>query len=422
MSDRRTFLRTALGAGALAALTDVRHVLAGQLGDLEARVSAAGGLQGLREEYLLGPDVLYLNHASIGTVPRVVHQAHVEYLRLCEENPWLYMWGQAWEEPQEEVRQRGAALLGCEVEEVAIIHNTTEAFNLLAHGLSLGEGDEVLFSSLNHPGAANCWHHLAPARGFQVREFPFPVEEVPGLTAEEVVEIHMREVTERTRVLVFPHLDNIVGLRHPMAALASAARERGVEWVAVDGAQAAGMIPLDVGAAGVDLYATSPHKWVQAPKGLGLMHVRRERQDELPPMWVSSGRPRREGSVRAFEDYGTRNLPALLALGDAVDFQSRVEPRAREERLRALHRQVQEASEASLHLRWRSPRRWEMGSSLYLVEVEGESALDLSDRLYRDEGAVVRPFRTQGLDGLRVSPNIHTRDEEVDRFLALLGV
>lgn len=422
MSDRRTFLRAALGAGALAALTDVRHVLASQLGDLEARLALDTDLEGLREEYLLDPEVLYLNHASIGTVPRMVHRAHVQYLRLCEENPWLYMWGPAWEEPHEEVRRRGAVLLGCEMEEVAIIHNTTEAFNLLAHGLPLGAGDEVLFSSLNHPGAANCWRHLAPARGFRVREFPFPVEEVPGLSPEEVVEIHIREVTERTRVLVFPHLDNIVGLRHPVAALASAARERGVDWVAVDGAQAAGMIPLEVGVAGVDLYATSPHKWVQAPKGLGLMYVRRERQDELAPMWVSSGRPRREGSVRAFEDYGTRNLPALLALGDAVDFQGRVDPPARQERLRGLHHRIQAAAEASPHLRWHSPRRWEMGSSLYLVEVEGESAPDLSDRLYREEGVVVRPFRTQGLQGLRVSPNLHTLDGEVGRFLGLLGV
>jgi len=110
--------------------------------------------------YLLSPDVLYLNHASIGTIPRAVHEARVRYLTLCESNPHLYMWGEAWVAPKEAVRSKGAALLNCTPQEIAVTHNTTEGFNLLALGLDLGAGDEVLFSSLNHGGASApspCW-------------------------------------------------------------------------------------------------------------------------------------------------------------------------------------------------------------------------------------------------------------------------
>lgn len=421
MSDRRTFLRRAAGGAALAALADARSLFAARLDDVARRVGDGPDLQALADEYLLSPNVVYLNHASIGTVPAVVHRAHRLYLELCEKNPWLYIWGDGWVEPLEEVRIKAAAVLGCEAGEVAITHNTTEGFNVLAQGLPLGPGDEVLFSSLNHPGASVCWEHQAQARGFQVRRFEFPVREVPGLTAEDVVELHMSQVREGTRVLVFPHVDNIVGLRHPLHDLSRAAHDRGVEFVAVDGAQTVGMLPVEVGLSGVDFYATSAHKWLQAPKGLGLLYMGDHVRERVRPMWVTWGQERWRGTVRIFEDYGTRNLPEVIALGDAIDFQAEIDAEARESRLRAHRDRVLAAAETSPRLIWRSPRRWEEGASLYLVQVARVDSDALFRRLFEEVGLVFRPFRTHGLDGIRISPNVQTGDGEIGRLLAAVG-
>lgn len=421
MADRRTFLRRAAGTAALAALADARSLFADGLDRAAERVGSGSPFEALAREYLLSDDVVYLNHASIGTVPEVVHLAHERYLRVCESNPWLYMWGEGWQESREEVRGKAAGVLGCDPTDVALTHNTTEGFNLLAQGLPLGPGDEVLFSTLNHDGASVCWEHRAPSRGYSVRRFPFPVGDAPGLAADEMVELHMRRVTDRTRVLVFPHVDNVVGLRHPIGALTEAAHARGVEFVVVDGAQSVGMFPVEVAASGVDFYATSPHKWLQAPKGLGLLYVRAELRDRLRPMWVTWGQETWEGTVRVFEDYGTRNLPELIALGDAIDFQRMLDGEARTERLRALRERVRDAAESSSRLRWASPRRWERGASLYLLEVEGEDGDALFRRLFRDRGIVFRPFRIQGLNGIRVSPNVHTGDEEIGILLEAVG-
>jgi len=95
-----------------------------------------------------------------------------------------------------------------------------------------------------------------------------------------------------------------------------------VEFVAVDGAQTAGMLPLDLAASGVDFYSTSGHKWIQAPKGTGLLYVRREVRENVAPMWMTWGQARWEGTVRVLEDYGTRNLAEILVLGDAIAFQN----------------------------------------------------------------------------------------------------
>lgn len=426
MSNRRAFLRAAGAGAALAAVADVRAAFAASLDALPRRLGTTTPFDTLADEYMLGADVLYFNHASIGTIPRAVHAERVRLLELCETNPHLYMWGEAWQEPREEARTDAAAVLGCDVDDVAFTHNTTEGFNLLASGLPLGPGDEVLFSSLNHPGASNAWTHQAARRGYDVRRFDFPIADVPGLSADDVVALHVREVSDRTRVLVFPHIDNIVGLRHPVQALTRAAKARGVAVVAVDGAQSLGMVPVDVAAAGVDVYAASPHKWLQAPKGTGLLYIRPELRERVPAMWVSSGMGRGAGTARVFEDYGTRNLAEVLTLGWGIAFQRRLDRTlegqgtSRADRHGAHWRTFRDAVDASPRLTWYSPRDWDLGATLFLIGVAGRPAAELSETLNRDHGAVFRPFRTQGIDASRISPNLQTSDEEIRTFIALL--
>lgn len=415
MTTRRGFLRTATAAAMLAALGDARELYARSLD--EHRV-ATGALPD-PDDYLLDPGLRYLNHGSIGTTPRVVHEARQRYLEICESNPWLYMWSEPWVEPFEEVRRRAAALLGCDDREVALTHNTTEGFNLLAHGLPIEAGDEVLCSSLNHPGATNPWRHLAPVRGYRVRQFDFPVADVPTLTADDVVELHLREIGPRTRVLVLPHIDNLVGLRHPIARLASGARERGVEFVAVDGAQSLSMIPVDVRAAGVDFYAASPHKWIQAPKGTGLLYLRSEVQDRVHPMWVSAAQGSMQNSVRRFEDYGTRNRPEILTLGDALAFQARIPEADRVAQHRSVWQRARERVDATPGLHWRSPTQWELSGSLFTVAAEGRASTDLSRELFQDHGLVFRPIPL--VDGARLSPNLQTPFEHLEAWFRLAG-
>jgi isopenicillin-N epimerase len=417
---RRSFIGASAGAMAAAALAEARTLFGTRIdevahawaGDPHARPSDA---------YMLGPGVLYLNHGSIGTIPRVVHEARCAYLRLCESNPHLYMWGEPWQEPREEVRQGAAALAGCDPDEVALTHNTTEAFGLLAAGLDLAPGDEVLFSSLNHDGASAAWQQQAARRGYTVRRFDFPVADLPGLTPEDVVELHLREIGERTRVLVFPHVDNIVGLRHPLRALAHGAKARGVEYVAVDGAQALGMLPVSLADSGVDVYAASPHKWLQAPKGTGFLFVRSGVQEHIHPSWVTWRQEGWAGSARVFEDYGTRNLPEVLTLGDALRFHRAVDPSDREARHHANWVSMLESVDAAPSLSWHSSRHWELSASLAFVGTRNDDPFAVAARHFAEHGAVYRPFRTQGVSGARVSPNLQTPGAEITRVLELLA-
>lgn len=422
--SRRSFLRALLGAAvagpALARVEAARAAVPASAARTGFHADDEASVLRLRDEYLLSPHLTYLNHASIGTVPRTVHEAHTAYLALCETHPSLYVWGAPWREVTEETRRAAARLLGAEPDDLALTHNTTEGFNVLAHGLPLGEGDEVLFSSLNHAGASVPWERMAPRRGFSVRRFPFPVERAPELTAQEVVALHLEALSERTRVLVVPHVDNQVGLRHPLPALAEAARARGVRWILVDGAQSAGMIPVDLEAEGVDAYAMSPHKWIQAPKGLGLFWVGAGLRSVLPPMWHRTGGEGRGPSARQYEDYSTRAWPAVVALGDAVAFQAALGPEETFRRNRATRAHIRARVEAESALEWASPRAWEDGSALVAVRVRGRSAPELGRTLLADHGVDVRAFGAP-LDTLRLSPGPATPWTGMDGALDVLS-
>jgi len=421
---RRDFLKqTSTGITAAAALTtlsSIQSVFANNLLRLEKQNKKGDYFANLRDEYLLDPEITYFNHGSIGTIPGVILEAHTGYLKLCESNPWFYMWGEPWAKELAETREKVAKFVGCSADELAFTHNTTEGFNLLASGLPLKAGDEVVFSSLNHAGAGQCWFHHAKEKGFSVKKFEFPIQEVPNLSKDDIVDIYAKNISEKTRVVVFPHIDNLVGIRYPVKEIAEMARKKGVQYVAVDGAQAVGMVNVNLQEMGVDFYAASPHKWLQAPKGTGLLYIRKELQSHLKPMWVTWGQERWKGSMRIFEDYGTRNLAAILTLGNAVDFQSKLNSKGAEQRRKALRETFYQTLKNNSKFTWRSPLDPDLATSLYTVELKETSSRALFKEMFEKHGYVFRPFESENWNAIRLSLNVFNTFEEIDRFIQLV--
>lgn len=370
------------------------------------------------DAYDLDPKITYFNHASTGTMPRVVREARDRSLKIIESNPWLYLWSDAWTEALDRARTVLAASMGCNAPDLAITRTTTEAMNILAQGLPLTSQDEVLYSSLNHIGASKCFEHWGARLGYATRRFDFPLNDAPGLSPSDVVRLHVDQIGDNTRVLVFPHIDNLVGLTHPVREIAQAAHDRGVEFVLVDGAQAVGMIPVDFASLGVDAYGTSAHKWLQSPKGYGLLALREGLVEQIQPMMVTWGQDRWT-DARKLEDFGTRDPSGILALADAAAFQERLEPKRAWARRQSLMRALRQRVEASDRLIWRSPRDPALMSAIGAVEVRDESSTDVFARLYPEHGFVFRAF-TGEMNTIRISLNLANTVAQLDRFFELV--
>jgi selenocysteine lyase/cysteine desulfurase len=88
-------------------------------------------------------------------------------------------------------------------------------------------------------------------------------------------------------------------------------------------------------------------------------------------------------------------------------------------RYRQLWETFRAATLASSHVAWRSPQTWDLSASLFAVEIRGKNSTEVFQTMYRDHGFVFRPFRTQSLNTLRISPNVYNTEEEIARFFEL---
>ena len=187
----------------------------------------------------------------------------------------------------------------------------------------------------------------------------------------------------------------------------------------MDGAQATGVLDIPVGRLGVDFYATSAHKGLQAPKGFGLMYVAAGMREHLRPMTTTWGRSRWDATARRYTDFGTRNLPGLLALRDAFAFQDAIGRGRIEAHCGALRDRLRERVEEE-GLLWRSPRDFGMGGALAMVDVGRAAPDEVFNVMWREYGYVLRPFGGGPARGVRVSVHAMNSIEEIDGFVNTL--
>ena len=225
------------------------------------------------------------------------------------------IWGYG---PWNEFRDPLAAFVGCNRDEIALVRNATEANSYIANGIDMKPGDEVLMTDQEHPGGEQPWQLKAKRYGIVVKKVTLPK---PVKTPDEVLNLFNDAITPRTRVIFFSHITTVTGVVLPAKELCALARSKGI-LSAVDGAHVTGMMQLNVHDIGCDMYTSSPHKWLQAPKGSGFLYVRDEVIDR---MW-NTHRHRRLGRAQA----ARRALPA-----------HRIVERARACRTARLHRDGQ---------------------------------------------------------------------------------
>ena len=355
-TTRRAFLARAgaLGAASLAAPRDLLAAPAARddLGALRALLPAlAGAAPGLpaapaderdeagwrrvRRHFLLPPGDAFFNAGTLGATPRVVLERQLAHLLHVERDLAEWDYDPAHEQfyagyyPERALREKAARLLGATADELSLTANATAGMNLVAHGLGLGAGSEVVIASDAHVGSRSAWELRDRRDGLYVRVVRPPASPDP----EALVAMFDRASTPRTRVWAIEHLTSATGLRYPVTELCARARARGILTV-VDGAQTAGHLRTDLRAMGCDAWFTSPHKWLLAPVGTGLLSVRREVQ---PAVWTTIASQHWEHDDAGFRlmQHGTASRSTLEGLDAALDFHLALGPDLVERR--ALH-------------------------------------------------------------------------------------
>jgi selenocysteine lyase/cysteine desulfurase len=323
------------------------------------------------------------------------------------------MWG-GWSEDKEAVRSKSAGLLGADAEEIALIHNTTEGMNLVAASLDLAPGDEVILADHEHTSGTVPWMYWQEPKGVRLVRPTLPI--LPS-GPEEIVEVYRQAITPRTRVISMCHIVNTNGMILPVRQVSAMARARGI-LVVVDGAQAPGMIDVDLHALGCDFYAASAHKWLLSPKGVGIFYARKTSQQLIKPLIVCRGWE--DSSIRRLENYNTRNLPEVLGFGVAVDFQNLLGPGRRQARIFQLKKYFRQSVADNPSFAMKTPGRDDLSCGITTIEVVGRDVRDVARGLYDTYRIDCRPMTSHGLNGLRVSLSVFNTEDQVDLLVAAL--
>ena len=292
----------------------------------------------LRQEFLLDPDVVFLNHGSYGATPEPVFAEYGRWQRELERQPVEFL-GRRAEDLLDEARAAMADYLNCSRDDLVFVPNATTGINIVARSLPLQAGDEVVGTDLEYGACERSWQWVCQQRGARYVTAHVPL---PLTSPDEVVEAIFAAVTPRTRAIFLSHVTSGTALRLPIEAVARRAREAGILTV-VDGAHAVGQWPVDLGAIGVDLYASNFHKWLCAPKGSGFLYAHPDQQGWLESPIVSWGwvegsdrhRPQSQ-FVSRNQFQGTRDLAAFLSAPAAVAYQEARDWETVRERCHAL--------------------------------------------------------------------------------------
>ena len=283
----------------------------------------------VRKEQFLLPDWRhFLNNGSLGVAPRPVVDAIHEFEkagdgRISDDYP---RWGY---ETLDEERAELSAFLGCKKDSLAITHCATESMSMIAAGLDLKPGDEVLITNEEHPSGKAPWHRRAQRDGVTVREVAIPH---PPKSSAQLADLLISAIGPRTRVLSFSGILTGTGVIMPMRQICDAARAKGVITV-IDGAHVNGQIPCRLGDTGCDYYAGSPHKWMFAPAGSGILYIREENLDRLWPTIVTGGWDDKSAKAARFMKIGTNNRSIVTGLIAGLRFLKELGPRSDERRV-----------------------------------------------------------------------------------------
>jgi L-cysteine/cystine lyase len=362
---------------------------------------------------------IYLNTGTFGPLPRCVVEAMQE--RLQEEWSTGRLGPQAQAALQahyDEARQRCAALLNAESDEIALTDNTGEGLNIICYGLNWREGDEVITSNHEHISALAPLYQIRDRYGVRIR-----IADLGPAGDRPAPEVMAGLITPRTRLIVLSHVSFMTGARLAVSEVTALGRRFGIP-VLVDGAQSAGAIAVDVKALDLDFYAFPMQKWLCGPDGTGGLYVRRASLEAVQSTYVGyyslthgqSGAWGLHPTARRFE-LGGRQTAALVGqsrvlrwLAESVGHHWIVE------RIAALNRYAWELLREIPGVSILTPQPGASGLlSFTFARAEPDTVVR---RLAEEHRILIRSIHER--QALRVSTGFYNTEEELEQLASVL--
>jgi len=349
----------------------------------------------------------YLNHAAVGVLPSRTRSALQTFIDAHAGSGVMGAW--PYEARLPEYRAAVAAFINAKPAEIALLRNTGDGANVLAHGIDWQEGDEIVTADNEFPANVYPW--------LQCRRYGVNVRFVRTERERMTPDVLARTMTSRTRLVSVSWVSFADGYRHDLTALAQVAH-RGGALLCVDVIQGLGALPIDVQAMGVDAAYGGGAKWLMALQGVSFLYVREPLLDRLRLAWPGW---RSAADMWDFLDYdqpataaasrfegGTPNIIGALSLAESIAELKRPNVEAH---VLALTDQLAEGLH-SIGARILSRRGAGVSSAILLFTLPGCDSIAVGRALQEEQ--IVTTYRS---NGVRVAPHGYNTPEEIGRLL-----
>jgi selenocysteine lyase/cysteine desulfurase len=369
----------------------------------------------VRNSFPIAKEKTYLNTGTIGISPHVV----IDELKRTLDRLEAYGEYSGWERTAPDL----AAFFSVDPDEMCLTHNATEGINIVAAGLPLGAGDEIIMTTHEHVGNAVPWLHQAKLKNCRI----VPFEPQPSIQGN--LDAIASKMTARTRVIAIPHVTCTTGLRLPVAQISEMARAKGI-WVCVDGAQAPGSIEVNIKALGCHTYAGCGHKWMMGPKGTGFLYISKE--IEVLPTYAggysNSGWEISLAEQRLLEyqpqarrhTVGTQNAALFSGLSAALQFMTTLGMGRIEAKVQALSSYLIAQLSENPNVQLLTPSDERLKAGMVSFKHARLSAQEIQAKA--DKALLrLRIVPESGLNAVRISTHIYNNEEDIQRLLPLLA-
>src|SRR5690348_13866312 len=419
MPTRRTFLSlagkslglAAASSGTIASLLRDVHAATKSVAHLTPEEAAADEdyWAAIQNSFSVTRGIINLNNGGVSPSPKVVTEALVRYIWEQEDATAYTMW-QILEPQSETIRTGLSELFGCDREEIAITRNASESLEILLDGMDFKPGDEILATTQDYPRMLTTLRQREKRENLKLNLIKVPI---PPKNLNEITAAFEKGITDRTRLILISHMINITGQITPVKAVCDLARARGIETI-VDGAHSFAQFDFKRADLECDYFGTSLHKWLYAPKGTGMLYVKRDKIDKIWPLMAAE--EKQKGDIRKFEEIGTHSAAPKLAIGEALVFHGGIGAKRKEARLRYLARYWMNKLKDIPKIRFNTSFDPKQSCAIGNVHIDGTNPEAVTKYLFDKHRIFTVPIMHAEFQGIRITPNLYTTLNELDRF------
>jgi len=367
----------------------------------------------IQNSFTVTRGIVNLNNGGVSPSPRIVTEALVRYIWQQEDATAYTMW-QILEPQSETIRTGLAEMFGCDREEIAITRNASESLEILLMGMDFKPGDEVLTTTQDYGRMLTTLRQRERREGLVLKLVQIPI---PPKDLNEITAAFEKGITPRTKLILISHQINITGQITPVKAVCEMARAKGIETI-VDGAHSFGQFDFKQKDLACDYFGTSLHKWLFAPKGSGLLFVKRDKIAKLWPLMAAE--EKQATDIRKFEEVGTHSAAPRLAIGEAMLFHNSIGGKRKEARLRYLSRYWMNRLKDVPKIGFNTSFDPNQSCAIANVKVAGVDPGAIGSYLFGKHHIFTTPIVHEEFTGIRITPNVYTTLGELDRFCELM--